>query len=215
MEKINAFNKRAEEYDRWFDDHRTWFLGEVAALKMAVPSTGTGLEVGVGSGRFAGELGIATGVEPAENMAAIAAQRGIRVMAGIAEELPFEAASFDFLLMVTVDCFLQNAAKAFAEAYRVLRPSGTIIIGMIDKASPLGQKYQELKNHDPFYRHAQFHEPGEITGELEMAGFCGFSYWQTLRNAAEDPVEEPSTGYGEGGFVVIRAQKNDKPCRQN
>lgn len=48
-----------------------------------------GLEVGVGSGKFAAPLGIRTGVEPSAQMAAKAEQLGIRVVLGVAENLPF------------------------------------------------------------------------------------------------------------------------------
>lgn len=39
--------------------------------------SGNGLEVGIGTGRFAIPLGITTGIEPSAAMAAIAAKSGI------------------------------------------------------------------------------------------------------------------------------------------
>ena len=209
MEEVNAFNRAAEDYDKWFDEHSKWYLSEVEALKLAVPKTGNGIEIGVGTGRFARELGITTGVEPAENMAAVATQRGIRVIPGFAEALPVSDMTFDYTVMITVDCFLQDISKAFEEACRITKPGGAIIIGMIDKSSPLGKKYQELKGNNPFYRSAHFHIVEEIRKQLETAGFHNFSFWQTLVNINEELIEKPLEGYGNGGFVVIRAQKRD------
>ncbi|WP_372919724.1 class I SAM-dependent methyltransferase [Salegentibacter sp.] len=207
MEEVKAFNRAAQEYDKWFEEHADWFSSELEALKQAVPKTGKGIEIGVGTGRFAGELGIETGVEPSEKMAAIASKRGIRVFQGYAEDLPVPDLSFDYTLMVTVDCFLQDVAKAFKEARRITKPGGAIIIGMIDKSSPLGRKYQEHKKDNPFYRSASFHDVEEITNLLEKAGFQNFSFWQTLVNTEEEVLEKPIKGYGEGGFVVIKAEK--------
>lgn len=209
MEEVNAFDRATLEYDRWFDDHAGWFSSELAALKLAVPKTGRGLEIGVGTGRFSRELGISTGVEPSKNMAAMASNRGINVISGYAEDLPVEDTSFDFTLLVTVDCFLQDIPKAFGEAWRVTKPGGAIIIGMIDKSSPLGEKYQEKKQNNPFYRSAHFHEVQELKTLLEQAGFQKFSFWQTLVNTMEETVEKPFEGFGKGGFVVIKAQKRE------
>lgn len=209
MEEVNAFNRAAGDYDQWFEQHSNWFLSELAALKLAVPKTGKGIEIGIGTGRFARELGIKTGVEPSENMAAIALQRGIEVFPGYAEELPFPDTSFDYTLMITVDCFLQDVFKAFKEAWRVTRPGGSFMLGMIDKSSPLGKKYQELKSKNPFYRSARFHEVEEMKILLKAAGFQNFHFWQTLINTKEEVFEAPLEGYGKGGFVVIKAQKID------
>lgn len=207
MEEVNAFNRAAADYDKWFDEHANWFLSELAALKLAIPKIGRGIEIGVGTGRFAQELGIKTGVEPSENMAAVAIKRGIKVVSGYAEDLPFPDTSFDYTLMITVDCFLQNVSKAFEEAWRVTKPGGSIIIGMIDKSSPLGKKYQEFKSNNPFYKSAHFHEVDELKLLLENVGFHNFRFWQTLVNTKEEVFEAAKEGYGKGGFVVIKAEK--------
>ncbi|WP_081212275.1 class I SAM-dependent methyltransferase [Salegentibacter sediminis] len=207
MEQIQAFNWAAEDYDHWFDIHAKWFYSELEAVRVAIPNSGKAVEIGVGTGRFAESLGIKYGLEPSENMAAIAMSRGIDVQIGRGGNMPYPDASFDFSLMVTVDCFLQNIEQVFREAWRITKPGGTIIIGMIDKSSPLGKKYQKHKNNNPYYKSAHFHEVPEITKLLEKAGFSEFKYWQTLLNLEEEKFEEPQKGYGNGGFVVIRAHK--------
>ena len=54
-------------------------------------------------------------------MAELARQRGVEVIEGVAEALPFAEETFDFILMVTVDCFLDDVTQAFREANRVLK----------------------------------------------------------------------------------------------
>jgi hypothetical protein len=51
MNPLNpVFDEHAAEYDRWFDDHPGTCAHQVRMLRKAVGTTGTGLEVGVGSG---------------------------------------------------------------------------------------------------------------------------------------------------------------------
>ncbi|MFO7846933.1 MAG: class I SAM-dependent methyltransferase [Balneolaceae bacterium] len=204
---MEVFDQNSQEYDQWFDDHPVWFQSELNALDKAVPSNGHGLEIGIGTGRFAEKLPINRGIDPSENMARVAKQRGIETFLAKAENMPFLSDTFDFAVMITTVCFLDDIQKAFRETVRVLKPNGKFIIGMIDKDSPLGQKYQKNKEDNPFYRNAHFHSVSDITESLENTSFGDFEFWQTLITASEEEPEEPQPGYGEGegGFVVIRA----------
>jgi len=157
MDGIQVFEKWAREYDEWFDINRFAYNSEILALRKFIPQKGEGLEVGVGTGRFSVPLGIKIGVEPARAMADLARKRGIEVYEAKAEELPFESVSFDFVLMVTTICFLQDPMQALKEAKRVLKPEGHIIIGMIDKDSSLGNAYESKKERSKFYKYAQFY----------------------------------------------------------
>ena len=145
MEKVEPFERYTEEYEDWFERNKFAYLSELEAIKSQLPKTGYGLEIGVGSGRFAAPLGINLGIEPSKKMGEIARQRGIEAIAGVAEALPFDDAQFDFALMITTICFLNDIKNAFREAYRVLKPDGCLIIGFIDKDSPLGKLYQRHK----------------------------------------------------------------------
>ena len=58
-----------------------------------IPASGRGGKIGVGSGHFAAPLGISIGVEPAPRMAEQARHRGIEVLDGISEALPYDDAS--------------------------------------------------------------------------------------------------------------------------
>ena len=72
----DTFEAYAQEYDDWFVRHEVVYRAELAAVESLLPATGQGLEIGVGTGRFAGPLGIKVGVEPARAMAEIARNQG-------------------------------------------------------------------------------------------------------------------------------------------
>ena len=61
-DKIIAFEENVAEYDAWFENNRETFSAELEAIKGFVPSVGKGVEIGVGTGRFASSLGITIGV---------------------------------------------------------------------------------------------------------------------------------------------------------
>lgn len=205
--KIKVFDENALDYDNWFERHNTAFQTELLAIKQAIPFHKKGIEIGVGTGRFAEYFGITDGVEPSENMAQIAEQRGIKVIKAVAEDLPIKSESFDFALLVTTVCFLNDIPKAFSEIRRILKPKGEIIVAIIDKNSALGKKYEAKKAKNKFYKDAHFHSTEDITTRLTQAGFHKFEYWQTLFKENSEQIEEPKEGFGKGSFVVIKAQK--------
>lgn len=209
MGRIESFDEFSNEYDAWFDRNKTIYQSELLAMQKALPSEGTGIEIGVGTGRFAAPLHIKHGVEPSESMARMAKKRGVQIIKAMAENLPIENHSYDFATMVTTVCFLNDISKAFSEVYRILKPNGIFIIGLIDRNSALGKKYEQQKSTNKFYRDAHFHSTDEITELLTAAGFGALSYWQTIINPAENVIEQPLEGHGDGSFVVIKANKFD------
>jgi SAM-dependent methyltransferase len=209
MPNFEPFEGHAESYDAWFDSHRHAWHSELDAVRALLPRSGSGLEIGVGTGRFAAPLGIRHGVEPSAAMRSLALERGVDAVDGVAEALPFSEGLFDFAVMVTTICFLEDVAAAFREAHRVLRPGGHLLVGFIDRASPLGRQYQWQKADSLFYRVARFHTVPEVIGLVEEAGFGGIVCRQTLFGdpaamAVADPVLE---GHGDGAFVVIRGTR--------
>jgi ubiquinone/menaquinone biosynthesis C-methylase UbiE len=209
MARIKPFEEHSAEYEKWFEDNKFVYESEIQAIRMQLPKTGRGVEVGVGSGRFAVPFGITEGVEPSPKMAELARQRGISVIEGVAEDLPFPDLEFDFLLMVTTICFVDDLDRSFQEAYRVLKKDGVLVIGFVDRTSPVGQLYQKFKENSVFYREATFYSVEEVVTSLKKAGFQTFSFSQTIFNQLKDiKAPEPTReGYGEGSFVVIRAIK--------
>jgi hypothetical protein len=88
-----------------------------------------------------------------------------------------------------------------------LKPNGEIILAIIDKNSELGRKYEKGKTSSKFYSDAHFHSTEELTAFLQQSRFQNFQYWQTLTGLKENEIEKPEKGYGQGSFVVIKANK--------
>ncbi|MFZ5800992.1 MAG: class I SAM-dependent methyltransferase [Candidatus Omnitrophota bacterium] len=198
------FERYAQKYDAWYDKNKFAYLSELEALKKTLPRKGKGLEIGVGTGRFAGPLGIKIGIDPSRRMLKIAEARGIKVKLGSGEKLPFKRASFDYVAIIITLCFVKDPLKVLKEAKRVLKKSGRLIIGIIDKDSFLGKYYRRKKS--VFYQQAHFFNVKEITALFREAGFKRLSYLQTLFSFPKDiaSVEKPLRGFGKGGFVIIK-----------
>lgn len=210
MAKFETFEKHAKKYDEWFDKNKLYYESELHAIKELLPEGKNGIEVGVGSGRFAAPLGIKLGIDPSRKMGKIARKRGIEFIEGIAESLPLDDLQFDFVLMVTTICFLDDVKKAFNEAYRVLKTDGYLIIGFIDAESPLGKMYEKHKNESTFYRDATFLSVKEVVSHMKRAHFRDFSFRQTLFRAENElkNIDTVKKGYGEGSFVVVKGVKD-------
>ena len=207
---INPFETSADTYDKWYDDFPNTFRSEAIALKALLPPSGKWLEIGVGTGRFAVELGIADGIEPTEGMAQIARSRGINVCQGYAEALPLDAGVADAVFFITTLCFVKDVSLAMSEAARILRPDGTCIVGMLPRESVLGQMISTSPKSDMFFQHATLRSRYEVMQSMTQAGLRIETTLQTLcgsPSAFEDKVQIPQSGGERGSFVVIRARK--------
>ncbi|MGD2250369.1 MAG: class I SAM-dependent methyltransferase [Candidatus Methanofastidiosia archaeon] len=210
MPKIAVFEKNATRYDTWFENHYHVYTSELLAVKQMIPD-GVGIEVKTGTGRFASPLNIQYGIEPSIKMGKVAMKRGVCVIGGVAENLPLKSSLFDFVTMIVTVCFLDDGFASFQEAYRVLKLSGHVMLGIIDKESILGKIYQ--KSSSPFYRGATFYSFEELVTLLDNSGFTHFTCVQTLFHELDEitRVEPVKKGHGEGSFLVISAVKDGLP----
>ena len=122
MARIKPFEHYLNKYENWFYKNEFTYLSELLAVKKMLHFDTMGIEIGVGSGRFAEPLGIKIGIEPSQKMIQLAVQRGLDVIKGVAEDLSIKKDLFDFALMVTTICFLDDVTKAFREVFRILKP---------------------------------------------------------------------------------------------
>lgn len=214
MARSESFEAHVERYEAWFERHEAAYVSELLALRPFVPLTGQGLEIGVGSGRFAAPLGVQVGIDPSRAMLVRARARGLEVLEGIAEALPFADDSFDHVLVVTTLCFVDSPEAMLAQARRVLRPGGALVMGFVDGDSALGRHYERHREASVFYRDATFHSASEVERLVIDAGFSVLSWAQTLSRSLErtEHIEPVRPGRGRDAFVVLHA-KNDKPSR--
>ncbi|MGB5205176.1 class I SAM-dependent methyltransferase [Eudoraea sp.] len=211
MTHTEIFDRHVEEYEKWYEDYPEVYQSEIAAIReqlLKLPENISGIEVGLGTGRFALPLGIKEGVEPSRGMAEKAIKRGIEVIEGLAERLPYGDMQFDFVLFVTI-CHLTSLKNALAEAHRVLKHEGSVLIGFLDKDRSIAQQYIEKRHRSTFFAKANFYTVDRIQTLLKEAEFKNLEFNQTLfGNLGEiEKIQIPKPGFGEGSFLVVKATK--------
>lgn len=210
MAKTGAFNNHLPEYEQWFSDNHFVFLSELNAIRSVLPENKKGVEIGVGSGIFASELGILEGCDPSEAMRNRAAKRNIAAIECVAENLPYQNKSFDFALLVTTICFVDDPEQTLREINRILKTGGEIIMAFVDKDSLIGKQYLQHKEKSIFYKEAIFYSTKELLTLLEKAGFKIEQTVQTIFNPLEEinETQNAEPGNNKGSFVVIKAKKH-------
>jgi len=166
---------------------RTSRLGGIAErlehgllLDLAGPVRGLSvLDVGCGDGRlvevFSRHGADVTGIDadPAMVEAAGLTTPFGAVLRGDALALPFADARFDLVTMVTVLCHVENPGKALAEARRVLKPGGRLLLWELGRAS-LWAAIRRLRGWagNGFWRSARFFAADDLATLAATAGLA-------------------------------------------
>jgi ubiquinone/menaquinone biosynthesis C-methylase UbiE len=211
--KIRVFDSLASGYDAWFEEEgRLIFASELEALRQALPLLPKPwIEVGVGSGRFAQALGIDIGLDPSSKLLEMTKNRGISVLLGKGEEMPFKDGIFGTAFFVVTLCFVDSPREILSEAARLLKSQGKVVLGLVLKESPWGQLYQTKKETGHrFYKYARFYSYSEVDMFLMQAGFSIEQIVSTLFQSPGEVkhIELPQQGLSaNAGFTVILAGK--------
>ncbi|MFN3974842.1 MAG: class I SAM-dependent methyltransferase [Dehalococcoidia bacterium] len=209
------FEHLADRYEAWFasPEGRVLFPTEVEALRPLLHSLPQPwLEVGVGTGAFAQAQGVPLGVDPARPMLAYARRRGIQVVQGVGERLPFRSGVFGGVLMVVTICFVEDALQTLRECARVLKTGGGLVVGEVERESAWGRLYQEKgRQGHPFYAHARFYTWWETGRLMLQAGLRLVRFSSTLCQgppapAAPEPAQEGIAPHA--SFVALLAVKD-------
>lgn len=159
---------------------------QIKALFEALPQGSSVLDVGCGTGeqlRLAENCGVAAvGLEPAPGMLEIARRNvpAARIEQGVATQLPFADSMFEAVIEIEVLRYLHRdeVGQALREALRVLKPSGRILITLVNRWALDGfylrQRWRQLRQGKAFstaHPHCEFFTPGEAVRALEAAGF--------------------------------------------
>jgi ubiquinone/menaquinone biosynthesis C-methylase UbiE len=209
-----TFDAYAMEYDQWFEstEGQALFASEASAIRLLMTNLEHPfLEIGVGTGRFAKELGIDEGIDPSEPSLVFARKRGIHVQRATGENIPFPDASFGAIFILFTLCFVETPEKVLSETARVLKPGGSVLVGFINRESAWGGLYirKKAEGH-PIYRYARFYNAPELSVMLKTAGLNIDASASTLfQPPSNNPYrEEPRPGISEdAGFICIRARK--------
>jgi ubiquinone/menaquinone biosynthesis C-methylase UbiE len=212
MPKIEPFELYTEDYERWFEKNDLLYRSEINLLKHLLEQneveTSNGIEVGVGSGRFAVPLNVPFGIDPSLAMLKIAKNKGIKVSLGVAEALPLKSKTFNFALMVTTICYVDDLIRSLKEIERILKNGGYFLVGFVDRESFLGKIYEKRKPFSKFYKPAKFYSTKEILKLTEEnTTLKAVSIGQTIFGTENKlyPIKE---GFGEGAFVGILFKKS-------
>lgn len=187
-----GFDQLADRYDAWYTTPvGAWadrYESEAVFRLLALEPGEQLLDLGTGTGRhaaMAADYGAhVTGVDQSDGMLAVAKTRtqgrAVTIVHADARRLPFPDESFDAVLAVTALCFAANPAEILAEAARVLRPGGRLVIGELNRWSvwALFRRLQGLVRPTT-YRHAHFRGIRELRRLLVTAGFTP-THWEGL-----------------------------------
>lgn len=142
------------------------------------------LEIGSGNGILVRELIEAVG--PEGRVVGLDASEAILDMArhlcpdgefllGDAQKLPFEDEAFDAVVTAQVFCFLDDVDRAIAEAYRVLKPGGRLVVldtdwdTLVWKSDDRELMERVMQEYQAVYTDA--HLPRTMPSRLRRAGF--------------------------------------------
>jgi ubiquinone biosynthesis O-methyltransferase len=205
MDETQSTMRLPESYARW----RTTRVGQITdALEQqllletlgSVPRK-TLLDVGCGEGALASDLArygaIVTGLDADPAMIAAARRRAeaealpLQFIEGQAESLPFESATFDLVLAVTVLCFVRDVERAVKEMARVLKPGGRLVIGELGRWS-LWAAYRRIRGWmgNPTWRAVTFRTARELCSlacdaELDVEKIRGAIHYPPCGVAAQ------------------------------
>jgi ubiquinone/menaquinone biosynthesis C-methylase UbiE len=226
------FDSVAPFYDAWFETPlgALCFEWERDAIRAASkPRSGERvLDVGCGTGVFTAEIArvgaCVTGIDVSQGMLASARERMSRerlsadLRFGQAEELPFDDASFDLALTVTMLEFVSSPAAVVAEMARVLKPGGRLVVAVLSSQS-VWTIQRRLSRQETIYSSAHFFSPGELVGLLKRYGSVSWRgcvmappwYWPPMSG-----LYKMWEGLGQrlwgrfGAFVVASVVKEDR-----
>lgn len=164
------FDGYAQSYDSWYGTERgrtIWQLELKILLSFLEPRPGEQiLDAGCGTGILALELagrGLrVTGVDLSEKMLALARQKIYGHKVGFLRAdicaLPFSNGYFDAVICFTVLEFVGEPENALRELWRVLKPGGRLVIGVLNRFS----LWALARRGRGVYAHARFYTLWEI-----------------------------------------------------
>lgn len=227
------FDRVAEDYDAWYETplgRKVDQLEQCLFMRLAAPKPGERvLDGGCGTGRLSLALAerglVVTGVDLSPGMLEVARDRtksyaNVTLVQADVESLPFPSLSFDLVAAFTVLEFTVNAEAAIRELWRLVKPGGRLVIGVLNSWSPWAwqRRRRACTGHNVF-AHARFFSPWSLkavlaanTGESHLVwGACVFippwsgplliSAAATLDRIAH-PFLKPF-----GALIVMRAER--------
>lgn len=202
---LEVFRDRARDYDAWYERHPQLYRSELMAASTF--NCQGGVEIGVGTGRFAAPLGIAAGVDPVREMLRLA-PRELDLVEGVGEMLPLKDGAYPCALIVVTICFVQDPEALLREAARA---AGRVVACIVPRESPWGSLYSELgRGGHPFYSRARFYTVREVVGMakgLKPVRLVATLFAPPPGAGEEEPTEASIDEAERAGFACIEFKR--------
>jgi len=172
LDSKQGYDLAADNYDLMTDYLNSFEKGEIPLILKNVKGKKI-LDVGAGTGRLSLMLSHVgaevTALDISAKMLAILKRKNhsIKTVVADAESLPFENETFDLVTAAFFIVHLSNPKRFFEEAYRVLKPSGELLITNINQKDPPEVKTPVGKIKIESY----YHRPDKIKQMLEDLAF--------------------------------------------
>jgi ubiquinone/menaquinone biosynthesis C-methylase UbiE len=135
-----------------------------------------------------------------------------------AQQLPFSDNSIDLVVCCFGYMFVPDKPKAFAEAYRVLRPAGVLLITTWDKlehntvshtSRSIAEKYLKGPLPGSYDIAVSMSDEVVIRPLLEDAGFSRIFIEKVKQFSVCPTAKEAATGLVEGGFIFKEIRQHN------
>ncbi len=215
-------------FDQWPDQYDQWFRTPMGSLikgyetalllDMLTPKPRARvLDAGCGTGVFTRDFLLSgaqvTGLELSLPMLLRARRKledypfiGVQ---GDIRRLPFKDDSFDHAISITAIEFMEDAAGAVAELFRVTRPGGVVLVATLNRLSPWSTRRKAAgKKGHPLFQHAFFRSPEELQAlspiHADIKTAIHFEKHVSPETARETEADGRARGLSTGAFVVAR-----------
>lgn len=173
----------------------------------AFRTPGTMLDIGCGSGAFLTQMKAqgwnVKGVEPDEGAASRGRDKGIEIFAGTLDAAQFPPSYFDYIRSNHSFEHIHNPREVLREIHRIIRPSGTLFIGVPNVASLMARLFGVYWWYLGAPVHTFGYSPHTLGMLLEQEGF------------RVEAVQYNSTYSGViGSLQIFRNRKNGKSSEE-
>lgn len=163
------FSENVLRYDEWYEKHSREYRDQIEFIRPLIPH-GKGIEIGVGTGRFAAALKIEYGVDYVKEMVEESRKRGINAIHADAAKLPFPDGFFDFSFSIVTMCFLDDPMAVLRESKRIAR---LVINVILDRDCEYIRNI--IRNPRGFYKYATFYTEGDLVDMYRKSEFVDIS----------------------------------------
>ncbi len=178
LDVSEAYDLAAPLYDAW-KWQALWRAAELPFIRAVLEPQGPArlLDVGCGTGWYLQHLSPwcaeAVGVDLSQGMLAQARRRlpEAELVQADARDLPFGEGRFDLVLSTRVLSHIAGPEAALAEARRVLRPGGLVVVSDVDAAHPYAHTRLPV-DQGHVLAHSYKHPRAQIEALFEAQGFA-------------------------------------------